>query len=93
MPPEVSMCLLRYTNGSILQVLRILGLSIQQRLKFANYIPQKQALPVINAQQEELPRYEDKQEGDRILIDQFVSVVPGRSVNDKRIAKIVCLNL
>ena len=95
MPPEVSMCLLSYTNGDFVQVLQILGLSIQQRPKLANYIPQNQALPVINAQQYELPRYEDKQEEDRILIDhdQFISVVPGRSFCDARIAKIVCFEI
>ena len=86
-PPEVSMCLLNYTKGNIAQILQILGLSVQQQQKLANV----QMLPVINVQDDaELPQYEDKQEGDRILIDQFISIVPGRSGRDARIAKIVC---
>ena len=85
------MCLLNYTNGNIAQIaqiLQILGLSVQQQQqKLAN----AQMLPVINVQDDdELPQYEDKQEGDRILIDQFISIVPGRSGRDARIAKIVC---
>ena len=73
-----------------MQVLQILGSSIQQQQKLTNAIPQNQALPTINAQDDELPRYEDKQEGDRILIDQFISVVPGRIGKEAKIAKIVC---
>ena len=77
-----------------MQVLQILGSSIQQQQKLTNTIPQNQGLPMINAhdelQDDELPRYEDKQEGDRILIDQFISVVPGRIGKEARIAKIVC---
>ena len=91
MPPEVSMCLLNYTNGNIAQIaqiLQILGLSVQQQQqKLAN----AQMLPVINVQDDnELPQYEDKQEGDRILIDQFISIIPRRSGRDARIAMIVC---
>ena len=88
------MCLLNYTKGSIAQIaqiLQILGFSVQQQQqKFAN----AQMLPGINVQDDaELPQYEDKQERDRILIDQFISVVPGRSFYDNKIAEIVCLNL
>ena len=90
MPPEVSICLLNHTNGNIAQILQILGLSVQQQQKLAN----AQMLPMINVQDDdELPQYEDKQEEDRMLIDQFISVVPGRSFYDNKIAEIVCLNL
>ena len=85
------MCLLNYTNGNIAQIaqiLQILGLSVQQQQqKLAN----AQMLPVINVQDDdELPQYEDKQEEDRILIDQFISIIPRRSGRDARIAMIVC---
>ena len=84
------MCLLNYTKGSIAQIaqiLQILGFSVQQQQqKFAN----AQMLPGIHVQDDaELPQYEDKQERDRILIDQFISVVPGRSGKDARIANMV----
>ena len=90
-PPEVSMCLLNYTKGNIAQILQILGLSVQQQQQQQQKLANAQMLPVINVQDDdELPQYEDKQEGDRILIDQFISIVPGRSGKDARIAKIVC---
>lgn len=86
MPLEVSISLLNYTYGRIDHVLRILNQQ-QQHKPVMNQILHYQ---LQQASIEQQFHYEDNREGDRLLIDQFISIVPGRSEGGDKNYKPVC---